>query len=95
MNSPQLAGRYILADFRHFEGLDFHLLDPVGSSWVWPPHRIPVTTRAIMFLVGDPNLNLHLPLLLGRGHPQAISTWCLFFLGFAFKTHIFSILSRL
>ena len=26
-----------------------------------------------MFLLGDPNLNLHLPLLLGRGHPQGMS----------------------
>ena len=36
-------------------------------TWVWPPHRMPVTTRIITFLVGDPNLNLHLPLLLCEG----------------------------
>ena len=40
--------------------------------WVWPPPRIPVTTRIITCLVGDPNLNLHFPLLLGGGHIQDI-----------------------
>ena len=30
--------------------------------WVVPLPRIPVTTRIIIFLVGNPNLNLHLPL---------------------------------
>ena len=30
-------------------------------GWVVPPTRIPVTTRIITSLVGDPNLNLHLP----------------------------------
>ena len=24
-------------------------------SWVWPPPRMPVTTRIIIFLVGNPN----------------------------------------
>ena len=38
-------------------------------SWVVPPPSIPVTTRIITFLVGDPNLNLHLPQFLGGG-PQ-------------------------
>ena len=46
----------------------------VTIHWVWPPHRIPVTTRIITFLVGDPNLNLHFPLLLGGGHIQTIHT---------------------
>ena len=40
--------------------------------WVVPPPRIPVTTRITMFLVGDPELNLHLPLLLGGGTTQHI-----------------------
>ncbi len=40
--------------------------------WVVPLPRIPVTTRIIVFLVGDPNLNLHLPLLLGGGTTQVI-----------------------
>ena len=31
------------------------------------PHPVTVTTRIITFLVGNPNLNLHLPLLLGGG----------------------------
>ena len=29
--------------------------------WMWPPPRMPVTTRIITFLVGDPDLNLHHP----------------------------------
>ena len=33
---------------------------------------MPVTTRIVPFLVGNPNLNLHLPLLLG-GRTQVIS----------------------
>ena len=36
------------------------------------PLRVTVTTRIVTFLVGDPNLNLHLPLLLGGGHIQNI-----------------------
>ena len=35
--------------------------------WVVPPPRMPVTTRIITFLVGDPNLNLHLPLASWEG----------------------------
>ncbi len=31
-------------------------------TWVIPLPRMPVTTRNIPFLVGNPNLNLHLPL---------------------------------
>ena len=42
-------------------------------SWVVPPLPVTVTTGTIIFLVGDPNLNLHLPLLLGGGTTQAIS----------------------
>ena len=38
-----------------------------------PPLPVTVTTGNIIFLVGDPNLNLHLPLLLGGGTTQAIS----------------------
>ena len=40
------------------------------TPWMWPPHRMPVTTRIITFLVGNPELNLHLPLLLWGGHTQ-------------------------
>ena len=35
-----------------------------------PPLPVTVTTRIITFLVGDPNLNLHLPQLLGGGTTQ-------------------------
>ncbi len=38
-----------------------------GIAWVWPPPRI------ITFLVGDSELNLHLPLLVGGGHTQGIA----------------------
>ena len=38
------------------------------------PFPVTVTTRIITFLVGDPNLNLHLPLLLGGGTTQSISS---------------------
>ena len=30
------------------------LLVVCNPPWVWPPHRMPVTTRIITFLVGDP-----------------------------------------
>ena len=40
--------------------------------WVWPLPRMPVTTRSMTFLAGNPNLNLYLPLLLGGGHTQSI-----------------------
>ena len=36
------------------------------------PLPVTVTTRIITFLVGDPNLNLHLPQLLGGGTTQVI-----------------------
>ena len=39
--------------------------------WVVPPPRIPVTTRNITFLVGDP-YKLSFPLLLGGGTTQVI-----------------------
>ena len=46
-----------------------------GIHWVWPLPRIPVTTRIITFLVGNPDLNLYLPLLLGRGKtPKVIQS---------------------
>ena len=35
--------------------------------WVVPLPSIAVTSRTLIVLVGDPNLNLHLPLLLGGG----------------------------
>ena len=38
-----------------------------------PPLPVTVTPRIITFLVGDPNLNLHLPQLLGGGTTQGIS----------------------
>ena len=41
-------------------------------------YRIPVTTRIITFFVRDPNLNLHLPLLLWGGHIQIIVVYYLF-----------------
>ena len=47
--------------------------------WVVPLPRIPVTTRIILFLVGDLNLNLHLPLLLGGGTTQDIPLAILLF----------------
>ena len=39
-------------------------------TWVVPPPRMPVTTRIITFLVGNPELN---PLLLGGGTTQPIT----------------------
>ena len=39
------------------------------------PCPVTVTTRTIICLVGDPNLNLHLPLLLGGGHTQHITLY--------------------
>ena len=52
--------------------------NPQNCSWkvnlaylgYGPP--VTVTIRIIIFLVGDPELNLHLPLLQGGGHPQGI-----------------------
>lgn len=41
---------------------------------VFPPSN-PVTTRIISSLVGDSHLNLHLPLLNGRGHTKNIHMW--------------------
>ena len=43
------------------------LLFVLGRYWLGVA---PVTTRGIMFLLGDPELNLHFPLLLGGGHIQ-------------------------
>ena len=42
----------------------------MDTLWVVPLPRIPVTTRIIPCLVGNPELNLHLPLLLGGGTTQ-------------------------
>ena len=48
--------------------------ETLGISSVVPLPRIPVTTRIIIFLVGDPELkNLHLPLLLGGWTTQNMS----------------------
>ena len=50
--------------------------------WVVPLPRMPVTTRIITFLVGNPGIpiNLHLPLLLGGGTTQMIHmVGCVFF----------------
>ena len=38
------------------------------------PLPVTVTTRSITFLVGNPEQNLYLPLLLGGGHTQGIPT---------------------
>ena len=52
----------------------FHLNQPsifreyVGCG----PLPVTVTTRMMTFLVGDPNQNLHFPLLLGGGHTQGM-----------------------
>ena len=46
----------------------FHFFQTKRSVYVRStPHPVTVTTRIITFLVGNPNLNLHLPLLLGGG----------------------------
>ena len=50
------------------------------------PLPVRVTTRIITFLVGNPNLNLHLPLLLGGGlspnkYPISGYTYLVFGLG--------------
>ena len=42
--------------------------------WLFP-RPVTVTTRIITYLVGDSNLNLHLPLLLGGGHTQCIPNY--------------------
>ena len=38
------------------------------KRWVVPLPRMPVTSRIVIFLVGNPELNLRLPLLLGGGN---------------------------
>ena len=41
------------------------------------PFPVTLTTRIIPFSVGNPELNLYLPLLLGRGHTQCIYSYLL------------------
>ena len=36
-----------------------YFLGTVDIGWIYPLRRIPVTTRLVAFLVGNPNLNLH------------------------------------
>ena len=43
-----------------------------GESWVWPPPRIPVTTRIITFLIGN-RYKPSFATVTGRGpHPRCI-----------------------
>ena len=42
-------------------------LDGMVEIGLSPPPRMPVTTRIIIFLVVDPNLNFHLPLASWEG----------------------------
>jgi len=39
-------------------------------AWVWPPPRIPVTTRIITFVVGDPYAFSFATGMLGGGHTR-------------------------
>ena len=48
------------------------LISQQGIHWNYLPLRMPVTTRMIPFLVGNPNLNLHLWLLLHGGSTEGI-----------------------
>ena len=49
----------------------------IGSG---PPLPVTVTTRNIRFLIGNPNLSLYLPLLLGGGgRPKVYKKICLYF----------------
>ena len=68
--------------FEVFEGLSFSKIQPLKSlkssevkeiSWVWPPPRMPVTTRILTFLGSGIPINLHWPQLRGGGHSQEIS----------------------
>ena len=74
--------------FHHTKGWDQHETAVVVVNICWDisffgvkqyhkylglsPLPVTVTTRIITFLVGDPNLNLHLPQLLGGGTTQQI-----------------------
>ncbi len=52
------------------------LLQSVLPRWPWwnTPAQVTVTARIVMFLVGDPNLNLHLPRY-WEGRQPKINTW--------------------
>ena len=41
-------------------------------SWMWPPPSNSDHQDYYIFRIGDPNLNLNLPLLLGGGHTQSM-----------------------
>jgi len=52
----------------------------LNLPWVWPPPSNNHHHYFVTVLVGNPNQNLHLPLLLGWGHTQNLpicrsSTW--------------------
>ena len=49
-----------------------HIYILIYTYWVVPLPRMPVTTRTTIFSVEDPELTLHLPLLLGGGTTQDI-----------------------
>ena len=67
------AASLILELFRRQKrNLSFiHIIE--GNTLGVAPLTVTVTTRSMNnFLLGDPNLNLHFPLLLGGGHTQVI-----------------------
>ena len=44
----------------------------LNLPWVWPPLSNNHHQDFVTVLVGNPNQNLHLPLLLGGGHTQIL-----------------------
>ena len=51
-------------------GATGHTVPASLVSWVWPPPRMPVSTRSITFLVGD-SYKPSFPTVTGRGpHPR-------------------------
>ena len=64
LESPKFS-RFVVSCFlRPFRGGIFRLQgvnfpEVYMIPWVWPPPRMPVTTRSITWLLGNPNLNLH------------------------------------
>ena len=64
-----------------FQGSHSFLVSSGGQTDVSGPLTVTVTTRIITCLVGDPELNPHLPLLLGGGGPHPIYIY-IFILGF-------------
>ena len=83
---PRQISRVILPGWNHFQsfiltmygaeilhhGVGRLFVYSMPICWIVPPPRMPVITRIITFLVGDPNLNLHLPPLLAGGTTQPI-----------------------